>query len=305
MPFVDLFKVFRLCPGAGGRSLGWVLLCLLMTTAARAAEPMATLTLLEGEATLVVGARAYAAAPGARLGAGAVIQTDAKTALLRLEWPDGSLIDLGPATQIMLRPGPPAPRTALVYVLKGWVKHSQPAALAGQFGVAFDVAAFKGVLVSHVDGDVTTLFSEAGGEQLTGRRGAVALVLRAGQAAVDEPGSAPRTQPRPPLGWLQRIPRSFRDTLPSRLSEFKAAPPPLRARAAWGYAELEPWLHAEQGLRKDFPTRFDDLLDDSAFHHAIAKNLSQHPEWENVLRNHKAGNSPRKSRAPSIQEPSR
>ena len=305
MPVLAQFQVLRTGPRAESLRLACGLLCLLMVAVARAAEPMATLTLLQGEATVVVGARAYVAVTGARLGAGAIVQTDAKTALLRLEWSDGSLVDLGPATQIMIRPGATLPRTALFYVLQGWVKHSQPSALAGQIGAAFDVAPFKGVLVNHVDGDVTTLFSESGGEQLTGRRGGVALALRAGQAAVDEPGSAPRTQPRPPSGWLQRIPRSFRDTIPSRLSDFKAAPAALRARAAWGYAELEPWLKAEQGVRRDFPTRFDDMLDQAGFRDSVAKNLSQHPEWDSALRHHRAAASPRKSRPTNDQEPSR
>ena len=305
MPFLEQFQVLRPGPRSVSLRLTWALLCLLMVTVARAAEPMATLTLLQGEATVVVGSRAYVAVTGARLGAGAIIQTDDKTALLRLEWPDGSLVDLGPATQIIIRPGAPLPRAALFYLLQGWVKHSQPTALAGQFGAAFDVAPFKGVLVSHVDGAVTTLFSESGGEQVTGRRGGVALALRAGQAAVDEPGSAPRTQPRPPAGWLQRIPRSFRDTIPSRLSDFKAAPAALRARAGWGYPELEPWLKAEAGVRRNFPSRFDNLLDQARFRDAVAKNLSQHPEWDGALRQHREGGTPRKSRPTTDQEPSR
>ena len=304
MPVFAQFQVLRPGPSSVSLKLACGLLCLLMVAEARAAEPMATLTLLQGEATVVVGARAYVAVAGARLGSGAIVQTDAKTSLLRLEWSDGSLVDLGPATQIMIRPPVPLPRTALIYVLQGWVKHSQPAVLAGQLSAAFDVAPFKGVLVSHVDGDVTTLFSESGGEKLTGRRGGVALALGAGQAAVDQPGFAPRTQPRPPSGWLQRIPSSFRDTIPSRLSNFKAAPEALRARAAWGYSELELWFKAEQGVRKDFPTRFDDMLHQAGFRDAVTKNLNQHPEWDGALRQYRAAGSPRKSRPTNDQEPS-
>ena len=101
----------------------------LQAPAARAAEPQAVLTLLEGEATLVIGARAYAAAVGARLGAGVLLETDAKASLLRLEWPNGTVLDLGPATRVMVRPpavaaGKPVPYSNYsnypYYLLQGW-----------------------------------------------------------------------------------------------------------------------------------------------------------------------------------------
>ena len=62
------------------------------------------MTVLEGEATLTVGARAQVAVVGARLPAGTLVETELASPLLRLEWPDGSLLDLGPATRVMLRP---------------------------------------------------------------------------------------------------------------------------------------------------------------------------------------------------------
>lgn len=253
---------------------------------ASAAEPQAVLTLLEGEATLVSGARAYAAAPGARLGPGTLVETDANASLLRLEWPDGSLLDLGPSTRVMLRPPSEKPTLQgrpLFYLLQGWAKQTQGAAVSGHLSPAFDVPSFKGVLVSQIDGSGAVLFSELGGEQVSGRRSAALLPLRAGQAAVSGSDGSVKILLRPPEGWLARIPRAFRDTLPPQAARFKGPPPALEPRAALSYAALQHWLVAEPEMRHDFPTRFAALLSDRAFRAAVTKQLSQHPEWEVVL----------------------
>ena len=255
---------------------------------AAAAEPQALLTLLDGEATLIVGSRAYAAAPGARLGAGVLVETDAKTNLLRLEWPDGAVLDLGPATRVMLRP-PPAARTRgapkpLVYLLQGWAKQSQTASAPGQLSTAFDVQSINGVLVSQIDGATAVLFSETGDKQLSARRDNAPLALPAGQAAVVGSDGVAQVQARPPAGWLQRIPRAFRDTLPPRAAQFKSPPPALKARAALSYAALQPWLSAEPAVRRSFVTRFAELLRDREFRSSVDRHLAQHPEWEGALR---------------------
>lgn len=275
------------------------LLALAMPVAAPAlaAEPQAVLTLLEGDATLVVGARAYAAAVGARLNAGVLVETDVKASLLRLEWPDGTVLDLGPATRVMLRPpalaaGKPAP----YYLLQGWAKQSQTAVAPGPLSLAFEVHPFKGVLVSQVEGSTAVSFAETGDMQFIGRRNGLPLTVRAGQVAVlGSDGVAQgvaqglaqgvaKVQARPPAGWLPSNPRAFRDTLAPRAAQFKSAPPALKARAPLSYAALQPWLTAEAALRRDFPTRFAELLRDREFYAAINSRIAQHPEWEPVLR---------------------
>ena len=92
---------------------------------------------------------------------------------------------------------------------------------------------------------------------------------------------------RPPAGWLQTIPRAFRDTLPPKAAQFKGPPPALKARPAPSYAALQPWLTAEGLVRRDFPARFADLLQDAEFRRSVSTHLSQHPEWETTL--HPAG----------------
>lgn len=292
----------RLRAGCAAALLFWVL-------GALAAEAPAVLTLLEGAATLVSGARAYAAVPGARLDAGAIVETDAQTRLLRLEWPDGSLLDLGASTRVMLRPplrGSAAAAQPLFYLLQGWVKQTQTAAVSGQLSPAYAVLPFKGVLVSQVDGAMVVVFSEAGGEQIASRSGGAPLPLRAGQAAVWGSDGTVKILPRPPEGWLAGMPRAFRDTLPARAARFPDALAAPEARTPLTYAALQHWLVAEPELRRDFPTRFGVLLSERAFRSAVNQHLGRHPEWEVVLRPPRAASAARsKSSASMPQESSR
>lgn len=256
---------------------------------AQAAEPAALLTLLEGAATVVIGSRALAAASGARLGPGTLIETEASTALLRLEWPDGVLLDLGPATRVMLQPGSVAGRAPLFYLLQGWAKQSQSKVAAGQAAASFDVAPFAGVLVSHVDEGQSVLFAEAGGGPFMARRAGTSATLKGGDTAVLAGATAPQITARPPTAWIQQMPRAFRESLPPMASKFKGPAQSLRPRAALTYAALQPWLVAEAAVRRDFPSRFAELLSDRAFRDAVTSRLAQHPEWDAVLKQARAG----------------
>lgn len=256
-------------------------------SAAAAGQAPAVLTLLEGQAKVIVGAQVHTAAPGARLDAGAIVETDADTRLVRLEWPDGSLLDLGPGTQVMLQPplrGGAAPRQPLFYLLQGWAKQTQPTEVSGQLSPAFDVPPFKGVLVAQVTPKGAVLFAESGTAGLASRLAPALQSLRAGGAAVAGADGRVRVLARPPADWLKRIPRAFRDTLPARASRFQGPPPVLAPRPAATYESLQHWLVAEPDLRHDFPDRFAPLLSDRTFRGAVQKQLRQHPEWRAALR---------------------
>ena len=56
---------------------------------AHAASPVAVLTILDGDARLIEGARCLAAAEGLKLSEQTLLETGPKTRLLRVEWPDG------------------------------------------------------------------------------------------------------------------------------------------------------------------------------------------------------------------------
>lgn len=292
---------------AGFCRAGAVVGLLMLSADARAAEAPALLTLLEGPATLIIGARAHLAATGARLPAGTLIETEADTALLRLEWPDGSALDLGPSTRVMLRPGAASGGKApLFYLLRGWAKQTQPTAAAGQLGHAFDVAPFKGVLVSQVDDGRVVLFCEAGDAPLVARRSDSTAVLRAGQSAVVAGATAAQVTQRPASDWLKQLPRSFRETLPSRTAQLAKLPSvPLQPGPVLTYARLQHWLSAEALLRRDMPARFAGLLADRGFKAAVESRLNQHPEWEPLLRSPRTGAAARKNNDTSVTEPTR
>jgi hypothetical protein len=98
-------------------------------------------------------------------------------------------------------------------------------------------------------------------------------------------GDAPaKVQPRPPAGWLARIPRAFRDTLPSRLAQYQGAPPAAKAGPTPAYAAVVPWLVAEPLLRRELPRRWAGWLAEPAFKQAVLARLPQHPEWEPLVR---------------------
>jgi len=284
--------------------LGWVML----SSVSLAAEPQAVLTLLEGEATLIIGNRAYAAATGARLGAGTIVETEASTGVLRLEWPDGAVLDLGPATRVMLRPGAggAGAKTPLLYLQRGWAKQSQAAVLGGQLSAAFDVAPFKGVVVSQMDDSQAVLFCEAGSAPFVARRSESTAVLRAGESAVISAAGATQVTPRPSADWLRQLPRSFRETLPQRAAQFAQLPAAvLQPKAALSYARLQHWLAAEPALRRGMPTRFSGLLADRTFREAVNARLNQHPEWEPLLRPPRPAATVRKNTDTSVMEQAR
>ena len=126
---------------ACGRAFA-VLLWVAGAGQAAAADADPRLSIVEGGATVVDGLSSFTAVPGMRLAPGALLDTGAATTLVRVEWPDGNALDLGPASRVMLAPtlGPQAGAAARhpprFYLLRGWAKHTQTAADAGQWSPA-------------------------------------------------------------------------------------------------------------------------------------------------------------------------
>jgi hypothetical protein len=91
------------------------------------------------------------------------------------------------------------------------------------------------------------------------------------------------TTPRPSQAFIQAVPRAFMDTLPSRVALFKDKDVRLTPAGKLAYADTEAWLNAEPRVRTLFLRRWRPLLQDDAFKHALAAQLSQHPEWHHIL----------------------
>jgi hypothetical protein len=259
--------------------------CLAVTAPALAPAQDVMITLLEGDAVVIDGAQRLAALPGLRLAPAAIVDTGPETTLLRLEWPDETVVDLGPATRVMVVPPGFAKREGhapLIYLLQGWAKVTSGggATAAGVIAPAMELLPFSGAAVLFSDRREPFVFAESGHLDVLERPGGRAPspvpagALYAGNGIVHRHAES---------GWLQRVPRSFRDPLPLRAAAFKdhrveasVLPPPT-------YASLADWLAAEPLVRHDFPRRFGALARHAAFRHELEAHLSAHPEWVLVL----------------------
>lgn len=281
--------------GSAGRARWFACgLGVLLLTAAAWAAPSATgephVTLLDGQATLLDGASRSAVVAGRPLGERSIIETAADARLVRIEWPNGQVADLGPDTRVMVEPpavGARGKPTPVLYLLQGWVKQAsaQGAPARGLASLRLQVAPFDGAVVVHVTADDTLLFVESGTVTIVERDGAAGrpLEARAGNL-VQRRGAAPASlATRAPSEQLQRVPASFRDPLPRRYAQIPVPKDAAPALPAPSYQELRPWLTAEPAVRAGFTRRFMPLLRVSAFRRELDQNLGDHEEWRPIL----------------------
>ncbi len=246
-------------------------------------------TLVDGDAVIIDGTRRVAAVAGARAGVGTIIETGAKAALLRLESEAQSSIDLGPETRAMVSPpGLPARggKVPQLYLLQGWAKVTSRgnAPAPGVLAPGFELAPFTGAVVMQSLRREQFVFVEAGRADLIERRsGGSAHALSAGEFLSADASRRGSVAPRPAPGWLQKVPRAFRDPLPLRASALKGRRVEPTALPDPGYAQLQDWLAAEPDIRRPFPQRFARLAREPEFRRALQKNLAAHPEWGPVL----------------------
>jgi hypothetical protein len=282
------------CPGLSVRTAFAALLGLLLAmwqpSTLCAAEPLPVLTLLDGEASCVDGSRVVGAVVGLHASPGELITTSASAVVLRLEWADGSTLDLGPSTRVMMTPRGLAAadgKTPAFYLLQGWVKFGPATAFGGAWTAGVGVDAFKGTAVIEATPAATTIFAETGALRVLDRRQhEEAILLPGGQALMLGANAPAAVGRRADPAWMARVPRAFRDALPRRLDRLQGAATPLQVLPGPTYATLQPWLTAEAALRQDFPMRFAPLLKDTAFRDAVQSHLASHPEWEATLHAH-------------------
>lgn len=245
---------------------------------------VAVVTIVDGEARIVDGARAYAPTVGMRLAPGALIDTAADAVLLRVEWDDGRMLDLGPATRAMVSPPAVAARRApMLYLLAGWAKQTTGVVVDAQRLPGLELTSVSGVVVSHVAAEGSVAFVESGQVEALAHGAREAIALRQGDSLSAGGDEKPLASPRAPPGFAARMPRSFRDTIARRLPQLGDRAVEAKALPAPGYAELAPWLAAEPAIRRDFPKRFAALATDPAFRSAVQAHLPAHPEWDPVV----------------------
>lgn len=270
--------------------------------------PVGIVTIAEGSATLIRASAKLSVVEGQRVAAEDILGTGTARHL-RVEFADGAVLDLGPATQVQIQPRTvrdPARAGARIYLLQGWAKLAAPPS-GRSTGTAplltsavLDVQrAGRGTVVA-IEGRTVEVFAESGTTTLSDRSpGGGGVTLKEGQfyargAAAD---GVVDDAPRP--GFIQRVPRPFLDTLPPRAGQFRDSEPASGTGQPLVYADVQPWIDAEPALRGGFVLRWRALARQPEFRAALERNLAAHPEWDRVLHPERYRRKPASTPAPS------
>ena len=272
-----------------------LLLVLAMLPAHGAPAPVGLFTIVEGDVVVLREAREFAAIEGLPLFAEDIVRSRDSARLARIELEGGTLLDVGPGTEVLLQPraslAAPADRGAALYLLRGWLKVSAAAA-KGATGIEvasprIGVAMLAGSVVMHAQAQAVLAFVESGRadaiERNDGKPGAM-QGLSEGDAFVVRAAGPSALARRPPADLIEGLPRAFADTLPRRAAQWRgrAAVEPA-APIAPSYAELAPWLHAEPAVRTALVKRFSPLAHEPQFRASLVAELRSLPEWGRVL----------------------
>lgn len=256
-----------------------------------AADAPGTITILEGEAQIFRGAARYVAAEGVQLALGDIVETGDNT-FIQIELSDRSTLQMGGISRAMINGGPGKSKDRSVYFMNGWVKVSgvrrDPKAEASYELRAplFEIAPNPGVLVMLATPIEVQLFVERGEAKLTERQrsGPATLGLKAGDTYRRKVSSRGAVTHEATPDFLAKMPRYFRDTLPSRMDKFRDQDVRPKEGPDFGYADVELWMKAEASIRRPFVWRWKaKALKDPAFKQGIVANMSSHPEWDPIL----------------------
>jgi hypothetical protein len=261
---------------------------------ARAAAVVGLTTIVDGDAVLVREVARFSLIEGVALEAGDIVETGAKTGIVRTELADGTVLDLGPDTRLLLAPrgrGAALGRSGL-YILQGWIKlalsgtsAAPPAAAVAIDSPLADVMVLAGVVVERVAADGVTVFQESGQSTVAepgAPKGSPQRPIKAGETYAWGDGKV-SVQPRPDPAFVALLPSAFRDTLPKRAELFRKSPRSPKPLPAPTYADLEPWLTGEPALRAALLPRWQRLAKVPEFRGALIAHRKVHPEWERIL----------------------
>ncbi|MEJ8853289.1 hypothetical protein WKW79_01840 [Variovorax robiniae] len=246
------------------------------------AQGISFVGIVEGGATLIRQTTRYTLAEGVQLNEQDVIET-APGGFAQIELPGGVLVGIGESTRLMLRPkvGKGNLTAPPLYLLEGWLKTTAPAPFS-YTSPAFELAAQAATTVVYTKGTQYEVFLEGGAAKLTLRDPPqTSAQLASGDFAQRREGAAPTVASRASPDFLSKVPRQFRDKLPSRGEQFAKRNVPPKALGEIAYADVAPWLRTEPGLRLPLlPLWKARAAADPAFRAGAKADLAQHPEWE-------------------------
>jgi hypothetical protein len=255
--------------------------------AARADDSLAVVTILEGDAVAIRGASKYAVVLGMTGQADDIFET-LSNGMVRLEYADGTRIDLGPSTRIQLN-APTVSRASrpALYALDGWIKISvgDPRLIppSGFASPQFDVTEITGSILARIDSVGGATYVEQGRGRWVSRREHEPSELRTGNfISLGKDGHVAR-EPRPADDFVAKMPRAFRDAIPPQMGRFRGKAVVPHALEGFSYAEVEPWLNSEPSIRRQFVSLWRVKAEEPDFRLALAAKLNHHPEWGPVL----------------------
>lgn len=254
--------------------------------AAPATSGLGVFTIVEGDLVVLRETRQFPAAEGVRVRAEDVVRSGAGARLARLELDDGTLLDLGPGSELLLHPRTlGGERSATVYLLRGWLKVTTPAAGTALASPRLDVRKLAGSAVLRITPQATLMFVEAGRAELLERADGrqAPHALKEGDAFALRGTAAGAVLRRPPPDLVDGLPRGFVDPLPRRAAVWNGRSVEPATGSAVDYADASPWLHAESALRPAFVQRFTPMARDRRFRASLVAELRTHPEWDRVL----------------------
>ncbi|MEO8057588.1 MAG: hypothetical protein ABI671_04620 [Burkholderiales bacterium] len=272
-----------------------LLFALSMLPAHGAETTLGVISIKDGELVVLRETREFAATEGLRLRADDIVRSRESTRLARIETDDGTVLDLGPGTELLLQPrafSNAAERGLSLYLLRGWLKLGTATATAsGASNVVLampqlGVARLTGSVVVRATPQASLVFVESGRADVferTDGRPAGSHALKDGDAFAARaslPGTLLR---RPPADLISGLPRAFVDSLPRRASLWQGRVVEAGSGTEPAYASVAPWINAEALLRPAFVQRFGPLARDRGFRAGLVAELRAHPEWKRVL----------------------
>ena len=267
----------------------------LLATTCQAAESLGIATVVDGDAILIRQTTKQILVAGARLRASDFIETGPTTGIVRVEFANGVLADMGPGTKVMVAPtlANPGSKDTLIYALTGWVKISV-AGKATQFPApsslltadTLGLSDVNGSAVVVVAGSDSSAFCETGTLIVHERRKGKllpAVALKSGAFFSTSGKSKPTVSAKPPETFVKGVPKAFLDPIPLRanLYESKAEPKP-RYIGELSYADAAPWLAAETAIKGALVARWRSELSPN-LRSGLVANIKSHPEWDRTL----------------------
>jgi hypothetical protein len=259
-----------------------------------AVEDTGTVTFLEDSLLIIRGTTVLQAAEGTLLRQGDIIESSDK-GFAQLEFLGGAIVALGPSSRMYVfrhgiggKSGADTTGTELV-LLSGWLK-GQSDTHAGPYryeNPLLAVTTGNGTVVFHANESECAVFVESGsaaiGEVSPDGNVGKPTAASAGQFFARLKGKGLVNSPRLNASFVEAMPRSFRDALPSRTAHFTGKPIAPKAQHQVSYAEIQPWLTMPSAWRMGFVNRFEPRLKDPEFRKQLENHVAGHPEWLPIL----------------------